>query len=1175
MLKWTKISLYLIACLVLASNIRAQKIGVSESIQILIDSVKQQYMLPGIIAAIIDNKGNVYDFASGIADSSNGEKLTPQHKLLSGSTGKMYFAISIMLLAEQGKLNLDQRVSAYLGTHAWYKSLPNASSVTVRQLLNHTAGMEEYFLLGDFLSRLKDQPDKVWKIEELMSYMAGRNALFPAGSSFSYADTHYLLLQQIIEAVTGKDAYAFADENIIKKLRLTFTVPSVERSILGLANGYSSPKLPGAFDGPMVRNGQLIINPQFEGGGGGFASNSHDLAILVSSLLNGKLLRYASLKEMKTPVLAKSLGQNNYYGLGLQIIIKGADTTYGHSGWFPGYVSDAEYFQGTGFTIAVQMNTDFPKNGYLHPRQVVHAIHRKLATAYSALSGKVIDESGKQLSGVSVHLLKKADSSIIKLTATVADGSFHIQLPSEPVLLKLTAVGYHPLLQEIATVNGGAAIFTLRKATQNLNAVTVRATRPLFQFLPDKTIVNIDAAPSNAGNSLFDVLQKIPDVQVDQDGNISINGKRGAVVLIDGRETFLSGEQLINLLRNTASSSVDQVEIISNPSARYDASFAGGILNIKTQKGKTEGFNGSFSPSAGVQVYDDPQGHTKAAFVSRNSLNYNYRKNKINIYGNLGYDRTLYYENFNTNRYFFRTPGMQPSGSYFSGSHVKTPGNTYTFRIAADFNLSKHSLVGISLNNSWDNSTSAGAANSYVATNAGKVEYLMRSTVINPGSNGYFGNYNLNYKNENPKKNVDLFSDISFLNYINNSRTENQTRFIDTLNQSVMDPLLRRQDAKNSFIGTVFKADAIVKKLAGFKLETGYKFSFIQTTNDPVFLRQMGGGGFAIDQSRTIYFRYREAIHAVYGIINRSYKRTEVQAGLRLENASGKGYQRNNDSSFTRHWLNLFPSAFVRHNVNKDYQIVFNYSRRITRPSARNLSPFAYFTDSLYSNTGNPYIQPQFAHVVEWRNIIKNKFTITASFNQVSDMIMFMIIHEPQFKTIRATVYNFDDYRTWTLSAALPLRFTKAWQATFNLATGLTHAKGTLLNIPINQKIGYASVNMSNVFTLSPLWGADINLNYTTPQLGGLLKITRPLIYSVGIRRKSRNNLGSFTLSMQTPFVVPRYNIDVNYATTVYDSRFHTASQSFILTYSVRFGKQTVAQQRNKANAAAEEERRM
>jgi D-alanyl-D-alanine carboxypeptidase len=365
-------------CAFVTAFAQAQQPVWHDAVQQLLDSVRQRHELPGITATIIDPKGRSFDFASGVADTATGERLTPQHKLLSGSTGKMYFAISILLLAEQGKLQLDNKASTYLSGYSWYNALPNAAGITVRQLLNHTAGMEEYFLLGDFLTRLKQQPDKTWQMGELMAYMAGRTPLFAAGTSFGYADTHYLLLQQIIEHITGKNAYTFITENIIRPLRLQYTVPSVQREIPHLANGYSSPKLPAGFNGAMVRDGRLVINPQFEGGGGGFASNSHDLATLVYNLLYGKLLQPASLQQMKTPVPAKGLGPNNYYGLGLQIIINGSDSSFGHSGWFPGYVSDAELFTATGFTIAVQINTDFPRTGYLNPRQIVFALHRRL-----------------------------------------------------------------------------------------------------------------------------------------------------------------------------------------------------------------------------------------------------------------------------------------------------------------------------------------------------------------------------------------------------------------------------------------------------------------------------------------------------------------------------------------------------------------------------------------------------------------------------------------------------------------------------------------------------------------------------------------------------------------------------------------------------------------------------
>lgn len=364
-------------CLLLLTTAWSQT-GVDKTALAVLDSFRTRFDLPGITATVILKNGTAIDVSTGVSDLATQTALTPQHKLLSGSTGKMYFAISILKLAAEGKLHLDDLASKYLGKHEWYSKLPNASSITIRQLLNHTAGMEEYYGLGDFTERLQADPDKEWKIQELVSYVSGRQPLFEAGTSFSYADTHYLLLQAIIEEITGRSAYDFIHKNIIQKIALKNTVPSISRTIPGMANGYSNPQLPTKIDGPLIRDGKMVVNPQFEGGGGGFASTSHDLATLVHNLMNGKLLPQEMLEEMKKEVAAPKLGKNQFYGLGLQIVKAAAGTTYGHSGWFPGYMSDVEYFSNNGITIAVQINADHSKKGNVHPRAIAFRIANAL-----------------------------------------------------------------------------------------------------------------------------------------------------------------------------------------------------------------------------------------------------------------------------------------------------------------------------------------------------------------------------------------------------------------------------------------------------------------------------------------------------------------------------------------------------------------------------------------------------------------------------------------------------------------------------------------------------------------------------------------------------------------------------------------------------------------------------
>ena len=358
----------LLAILLLFQQSRSQDL--QQEISRIIDSVRTAQKIPGITATVI-MQGKTIDQATGYSDTVERTALRPEHKMLAGSTGKMYFAISAMKLAGEGKLDLDAPVKKYLGKYDWFQRVPNADSMTVRQLMNHTAGIQEYYGLGNFLERLRNEPDKIWRTSELVSYVFDQKPLFSPGSSFSYADTHYLLLQLIIENITGSSAFKYIQKHIIDRVGLKHTQPSLSRTIPALANGYSNPRSVFALREPMLRNGVLIIHPGFEGGGGGFASNSHDLATLVHALMHNNILPARLVDEMKQEVAALQLGRNQFYGLGLQIVRSPFGTSYGHSGWFPGYLSDVQYFPDLDVTIAVQFNTDAVR---MQPKWVLNRI---------------------------------------------------------------------------------------------------------------------------------------------------------------------------------------------------------------------------------------------------------------------------------------------------------------------------------------------------------------------------------------------------------------------------------------------------------------------------------------------------------------------------------------------------------------------------------------------------------------------------------------------------------------------------------------------------------------------------------------------------------------------------------------------------------------------------------
>ncbi|HSI87489.1 MAG TPA: serine hydrolase domain-containing protein, partial [Pyrinomonadaceae bacterium] len=271
-------------------------------------------------------------------------------------------AATALQLVKEGKIGLDDKVSKYLGEEAWFERLPNASDITVRQLMNHTSGLVRYEFKEKFTKDLSANPDKAWRPEELVAYLFGEAPPFAAGEGWDYSDTNYIVLGMIIEKVTGKTFYDEAERRLIKPLKLNNTIPQKGREIKGLIQGYAGANNPFGGTDAMIAGGKFAINPQFEWTGGGWASNSTDLARWAKAMYEGKAFDSALLPQMLDGVAAPMLGRETKYGLGVIIRQTAAGTSYGHSGFFPGYMTDMTYFPELKTALAVQVNTSVPRD---------------------------------------------------------------------------------------------------------------------------------------------------------------------------------------------------------------------------------------------------------------------------------------------------------------------------------------------------------------------------------------------------------------------------------------------------------------------------------------------------------------------------------------------------------------------------------------------------------------------------------------------------------------------------------------------------------------------------------------------------------------------------------------------------------------------------------------------
>ena len=344
-------------------------------VQATLDSIRAGGAFPGMSAGLALPDGQVLSLATGLSDTALRTPLGPDALLLAGSVGKTYVAAVALQLVSEGKLSLDEPISTYLGTEPWFSRLPNAAAITVRMLMNHTSGLVRYEFKPEFTRDLTANPDKVWRPAELVAYILDTEAPFPAGGGWDYSDTNYIVLGMIIERVAGATLNDEIARRLLHPLRLTRTVPSDRREIPGLAQGYAGPGNPFGGTDAMIVNGKFAINPQFEWAGGGYAVSGGDLARWAKALYEGRAFDRSLVAAMVDGVPAK-LGPEARYGLGVIVRPTPLGPSWGHSGFFPGYVTEMRYFPEHRIAVAFLINTSVPGALGRAPGAVIDALAR-------------------------------------------------------------------------------------------------------------------------------------------------------------------------------------------------------------------------------------------------------------------------------------------------------------------------------------------------------------------------------------------------------------------------------------------------------------------------------------------------------------------------------------------------------------------------------------------------------------------------------------------------------------------------------------------------------------------------------------------------------------------------------------------------------------------------------
>lgn len=771
------------------------------------------------------------------------------------------------------------------------------------------------------------------------------------------------------------------------------------------------------------------------------------------------------------------------------------------------------------------------------------------------ISGIIQDATGKPLPSISVSLLKASDSSLVKVAVTGKEGQYEFEnIADGRYIVSSASVGYdksHSTAFTLSESKNGVQLDVLQMnvSAKGLSEVVVSAKRPFIETKIDKTVINVDASPTNAGATALEVLEKSPGIMVSNDGIISLRGKSGVIVMMDGKPTFLSPTDLANLLKNMPASAIDQIEIMTNPSAKYDASGNSGVINIKTKKGRAAGFNGSIMIGATASFFETKNGTLYVIPKSQNSFTFNYRKNKINFFGNynpnvfrgrnmMDITRTKLDENKNI------------TGYNDVETNFKFGNNNHTLKLGLDVFADKKNTFGFVISGF----VFSGHPTPTTVTTSSDENHQPLSIMISQTNNKIkFKNLttNFNYRHQFDSAGRELTADFDFIAYDNVSRMTLTTDFSNGAGQPVGNQLVLNGHLPSQINIYSLKSDYVQPFKKGGRLEAGVKSSFVKNDNVVNYTRWADDKW--IEDGRSNHFIYDENINAVYLNANTKIKKWSFQGGLRLENTVAKGYQVTNDSTFKRNFTNLFPSAFISYELNKDNQLTLSYSRRINRPNYQDLNPFIYFLDSLSYRKGNPFLLPQFTHNIELSHSFKGKLITTLNYNSTNDVISQILKADGDL--VYLTSDNVARFRNIGISITAPVPITKWWTSNTFVNIFNNQYNGVFENQPIDLSYTSFMVNMTNTFTLKQGFTLEMTGFYRARGVNQL-NIDEPMyMVSFGGQKTVLKGKGTVRLNLRDPFWLQRYKGRTQYylIDTKVNNRWDNRQLTASFTY--RFGK--------------------
>jgi Outer membrane protein beta-barrel family len=690
--------------------------------------------------------------------------------------------------------------------------------------------------------------------------------------------------------------------------------------------------------------------------------------------------------------------------------------------------------------------------------------------------------------------LFNSENKLIKTEVVDQNGKFTFSdLMSGNYNLKINKSGTE-VYQSQVSVTENTTLSPISFNEKAIEGVTITKTKPYIERQDGKMILNVENSLAATGNSAFEVLEKAPGVKVDSNDNISMRGKTNLLVQIDGKNTPMTGTDLANYLRGIPSSTVEKIEFITNPSSKYDAAGTS-IINVKLKKDQRKGTNGSLSTSVGTGKY----------IKNNNSFSINHRNKKVNLFANYSFAYREFYNKLLLDRSFYDNGNFRQA--YVQDNFLKMNFRNHIAKVGMDYYANDKNILGFSVglvSNRFDPTSNN--------------ETLILDSHYNPAgtSNTKSNNrdhwknvsVNVNHKYKIDSLGSELTTDLDYINYSNTSMQKFTTRNFDISGSENASPYILNGDLDGNLNIYSAKSDLTKVFSKDMKLETGVKTSFVKADNDLQFFNA-SSGILVNDESKSNHFIYEENINAVYGNLIKNWEKFKVNVGLRLENTNITGNQITTGQISKKHYTQLFPSAVFSYDFNDKNSLELNFSRRITRPTYKQLNPFKFYLDLTTYQAGNPDLNPQTTMSYEMTYSFSNKYFATLSYSKTRNNITDVLkpVYENGNPVIVQAVENLATVSYYGLNLIAPIRVTKWWDMNNSANFYYGSYTGNISDTAIKNQGNFTfDLNSINSFKIGNGYSAELSGNYKAREVYAYMFLKPMWSVNIGAQKKFRNN---------------------------------------------------------------------